>query len=106
MIYPLSANSFVYRDKHVCFTPFPSVKTKCNAGVLLVAFIANTMDPYQTAPKYSYCLLPWQSSMERLRFFFFTAVILLPAHPASFAHKFCLGMQSFYLDAIVLQTCH
>ena len=38
------------------------------------------------------------------------AVILLPAHPASFAHNFVSGMQSFYFsesqDAIVLQTCH
>ena len=38
------------------------------------------------------------------------AVILLPAHPASFAHNFFSGMQSFYFsesqDAIVLQTCH
>ena len=37
-------------------------------------------------------------------------VILLPAHPESFAHKFVSGMQSFYFsesqDAIVLQTCH
>ena len=37
-------------------------------------------------------------------------VILLPAHPASFAHNFVSGMQSFYFsesqDAIVLQTCH
>ena len=33
------------------------------------------------------------------------AVILLPAHPASFAHNFVSGMQSFYFsesqDAIV-----
>ena len=39
-----------------------------------------------------------------------SAVILLPAHPASFAHNFVSGMQSFYFsvsqDAIVLQTCH
>ena len=38
------------------------------------------------------------------------AVILLPAHPASFAHTFVFGMQSFYFsesqDAIVLQNCH
>ena len=38
------------------------------------------------------------------------AVILLPAHPASFAHNFVSGMQSFSFsksqDAIVLQTCH
>ena len=37
-------------------------------------------------------------------------VILLPAHPASFAHNFVSGMQRFYFsesqDAIVLQTCH
>ena len=33
-------------------------------------------------------------------------VILLPARPASFAHNFVSGMQFFYLDAIVLQTCH
>ena len=37
-------------------------------------------------------------------------VILLPAHPASFAHNIVSGMQSFYFsesqDAIVLQTCH
>ena len=37
-------------------------------------------------------------------------VILLPAHPASFAHNFVSRMQSFYFsesqDAIVLQTCH
>ena len=37
-------------------------------------------------------------------------MILLPAHPASFAHIFVSGMQSFYnsesQDAIVLQTCH
>ena len=36
-------------------------------------------------------------------------MIFLPAHPASFAHKFS-GMQSFYFsesqDAMVLQTCH
>ena len=36
--------------------------------------------------------------------------ILLPAHPASFAHNFVSGMQSFYFsesqDSIVLQTCH
>ena len=40
----------------------------------------------------------------------FGAVILLPAHPASFAHNFVSGMQSFYFmesqDAMVLQTCH
>ena len=39
-----------------------------------------------------------------------STVILLPAHPASFAHNFVSGMQSFYFseskDAIVLQTCH
>ena len=38
------------------------------------------------------------------------SVILLPAHPSSFAHNFVSGMQSFYFsesqDAIVLQTCH
>ena len=38
------------------------------------------------------------------------AVILLPTHPASFAHNFVSGMQSFYFsesqDATVLQTCH
>ena len=38
------------------------------------------------------------------------AVILLPAHPASFVHDFVSGMQSFYFsesqDAIVLQTCY
>ena len=38
------------------------------------------------------------------------SVILLPAHPASFAHNFVSGMQSFYFsksqDAVVLQTCH
>ena len=38
------------------------------------------------------------------------AVILLPAHPASFAHNVVSGMQSFYFresqDAIVLHTCH
>ena len=37
-------------------------------------------------------------------------VILLPAHPASFAHNFVSGMQSFNFsesqDAMVLQTCH
>ena len=37
-------------------------------------------------------------------------VILLPAHPASFAHNFVSGMQSFYFiesqDAIVLHICH
>ena len=37
-------------------------------------------------------------------------VILLPAKPASFAHNFVSGMQSFYFgeskDAIGLQTCH
>ena len=35
------------------------------------------------------------------------AVILLPAHPASFAHNFVSGMQSFYfsesMDAIVFR---
>ena len=40
----------------------------------------------------------------------YTAVILLPAHPASFSHHIVFGMQSFYFgeseDAIVLQTCH
>ena len=39
-----------------------------------------------------------------------TAMILLPVHPASFAHNFVSGMQSFYFsesqDAIVLKTCH
>ena len=37
------------------------------------------------------------------------AVILSPAHPASFAHNFVSVKQSFYFresqDAIVLQTC-
>ena len=37
-------------------------------------------------------------------------MILLPAHPASFAHHFISGMQSFYFgeseDAKVMQTCH
>ena len=38
-------------------------------------------------------------------------MIYLPAHPASFAHNFVSGMQSFYYfsesqDAMVLQTCH
>ena len=37
-------------------------------------------------------------------------VILLPAHPAFFAHNCVSGMQSFYFceskDEIVLQTCH
>ena len=39
-----------------------------------------------------------------------TSVILLPSHPASFAHTFVSGMQSLYFsesqDAIVLQHCH
>ena len=39
-----------------------------------------------------------------------TAVILLPAHHASFEHNFVSRLQSFYFsesqDAIVLQTCH
>ena len=39
-----------------------------------------------------------------------STVILFPGHPASFAHNFVSGMQSFYFsesqDAIVLQTCH
>ena len=38
------------------------------------------------------------------------AVILLPAHPASFAHNFVSGVQSVCFsesqDAIVLQTYH
>ena len=38
------------------------------------------------------------------------AVIFLPAHPASFAHTFVSGMQSFYFsesqDAMVLQACY
>ena len=38
------------------------------------------------------------------------AVIFLPAHPASFTHKFCSGMQSFNFsesqDAMVLHTFH
>ena len=38
------------------------------------------------------------------------SVILLPAHPASCAHNFVSGMQSFYFsesqDAMVLQICH
>ena len=37
-------------------------------------------------------------------------MILLPAHPASFANNFVSGMQSFYFsesqDAIVVLTCH
>ena len=37
------------------------------------------------------------------------AVIFLHAHPASFAHKFDYGTQSFHFsesqDAMVLQTC-
>ena len=41
---------------------------------------------------------------------YYTAVILLPAHSASFAHHFVSGMQSRYFgeseNAIVLQTCH
>ena len=41
---------------------------------------------------------------------YYTAVILLPAHSASFAHNFVSGMQQFYFgefeDEIVLQTCH
>ena len=44
------------------------------------------------------------------RLFAYWTVILLPAHPASFAHDFVSGMHSFYFsesqDAIVLQTCH
>ena len=39
-----------------------------------------------------------------------SAVILLLAHPASFAHDFVSGMQNFHFsesqDAIVLQTSH
>ena len=39
-----------------------------------------------------------------------STVILFPGHPASFAHNFVSGMQSFHFsesqDAIVLQTCH
>ena len=42
--------------------------------------------------------------------FVIKTVILLPAHPASFAHNFVSGMQSFYFsesqDAIVLKACH
>ena len=37
-------------------------------------------------------------------------VIFLPAHPASFAHNFVSGMQSFHFresqDAMVLRACH
>ena len=37
-------------------------------------------------------------------------VILLPVHPASFAHNIVSGMQGFYFtesqDTIVLQSCH
>ena len=37
-------------------------------------------------------------------------VIFLPAHPASFAHNFVSGMQSFYFsesqDAVIFQNCH
>ena len=40
----------------------------------------------------------------------FVEFALLPVHPASFAHSFVSGMQSFYFsksqDAIVLQTSH
>ena len=36
-----------------------------------------------------------------------SAVILLPAHPASFAHKFFISASpGESRDAIVLQTCH
>ena len=38
------------------------------------------------------------------------SVIFLPVRPASFAHTFISGMQSFYFSesqyAMVLQTCH
>ena len=58
--------------------------------------MANSVDPDQTAPIGAVCSG--------------STVILLPAHPASFAHNFVSGMQSFYFsesqDAIVLQTCH
>ena len=41
----------------------------------------------------------------------YLTVILLPAHPASFTHKFVSGMQSFFYfsesqNAMVLQICH
>ena len=46
---------------------------------------------------------------ERSRLIFLIAVILLPAHPESFAHNFVSGMQSFNFiesqDAIELQIC-
>ena len=54
-------------------------------------------------------LLDWLQSFKQFSLMCHT-VILLPAHPASFAHNFVSGMQSFYFseskDAIVLQTCH
>ena len=47
---------------------------------------------------------------EKIVLSMYYTVILLPAHPASFAHNFVSGMQSFYFsesqDAIVLKTYH
>ena len=50
-----------------------------------------------------YCLLMFNFDGQE-------AVLLVPAHPASFAHIFFSGMQSFYFnesqDAMVLQAYH
>ena len=41
-----------------------------------------------------YCIKP----EGRIHWFTMGPVILLPAHPASFAHNFVSGMQSFYFS--------
>ena len=55
-------------------------------------------------------IVPSQPTLENVQSAKYLAVIFLPALPASFAHNFVSGMQSFYFsesqDAMVLQTCH
>ena len=57
---------------------------------------------------YMYILMDVPKQTNKIRMGL--SLILLPAHPASFAHNFVSGMQSFYFSesqhAIVLQTCH
>ena len=52
-------------------------------------------------------LSPSDESQLAGTFMYEPSVILLPAHPASFAHNFVSGMQSFYFsqsqDAMLLQ---
>ena len=76
----------------------------------ILTFIKQVYTTYERFKEKQIYVFQYFSFYEQLKVYAHLTVILLPAHPASFARNIVPGIQRFYFsesqDVIVLHTCH